>query len=547
MAKNPLVDFHKQQLAQLRTRRTNFDTQWEEAAQRLIPAHVNTFSSWGLPHEFNAGQKNQEKMFDVTGALALSRFIAVMESLTMPQNALWHRLVPSEPELRKNRAVRLYLDRINQLLFRFRYRPSANFVMNSQKAFMQYGAYGNGALFIDELQSNNGELGLRYKNLHLGETYIAENHQGVIDTLYRVFRLENRQIVQQFENAPENIQKFAKSADMSRQKTEVVHVVTPRQDFNPKRLDAKGKPFLSMYYLTETEDVLREEGYRTFPMPFARYQQFVNEEYGRGPAQTVLPSIKLLQEEKKVVITQGHRTVDPILLMFDDGLAGTFDMSPGAFNSGGVTADGRPLVQTLPIGNIAVGKEMMDDERQAINDAFLLTLFQILVDNPQQTATEVLERAREKGMLVAPTAGALAATYLGPMINRELDVLFAQQLLPPPPGLLVEAGGGFQVEYDNPISRMARAENASGFMRALDTALNLAQSTGNPEPLDWFDTDAAMPDIMDISGAPAKWTRSLQAVQEIREGRARQAQTQQAIEAAPALAGVVKATQGARE
>ena len=35
-----------------------------------------------------------------------------------------------------------------------------------------------------------------------------------------------------------------------------------------------------------------------------------------------------------------------------------------------------------------------------INDAFLVTLFQILTETPEMTATEVIERTREKGALL---------------------------------------------------------------------------------------------------------------------------------------------------
>lgn len=539
---NQTAEFYCHRLQELRKDRTHFEQQWEEVAERIVPAHKNTFTSWGYSNESNRGRKNQEKMMDATGALALQRFIPVMESLTIPQASLWHRLVPSEPSLRKNRVVRQYLDDINALLFRYRYRPSANFVMQAQKTYMSYGAYGNGLMFVDEL--DNGDVGLRYKNLHLGETYLAENHQGIVDTMYRSFHLRADQLVKMFPEAPKEVVDKAKSTNQSQTPFEVLHVIVPNDDYSPGKLGKLGARYKAVYILVKTKATLREGFYRTFPLSVARYQQYVNEVYGRGPGQTVLPALKVLQEEKKVVLTQGHRIVDPVLLAHDDGVIGTFSLEPGSINPGGVNEQGRPLIQPLPTGNIAVGKDLMDDERNVINDAFLITLFQVLVENPQMTATEVLERTREKGMLLAPTAGALAATFLGPMIERELDVLFRLQVLPPPPGILAEAGGGFQVEYDNPISRMARAENVAGFMRSLETALQFVQVTQDPRPLDHFNFDEAMPDIMDINGSPVKWTNDLKKVEEIRAERQQQAQQQQMIEAAPALAGAAKAMSG---
>src|SRR4029077_1707786 len=105
---------------------------------------------------------------------------------------------------------------------------------------------------------------------------------------------------------------------------------------------------------------------------------------------------------------------------------------------------------------------MMAEERTLIGDAFLVTLFQILTETPQMTATEVIERTNEKGILLAPTVGRQQSEYLGPMIERELDVLGAQGLLPPMPPRLKEAKGEYQVVYTSPFSRAMRAQEAAG-------------------------------------------------------------------------------------
>jgi hypothetical protein len=308
-------------------------------------------------------------------------------------------------------------------------------------------------------------------------------------------------------------------------------------------VDPKGLPFASIYILVDKQAVLSEGGYNTFPYAVARYTQAPGETYGRGPAQYVLPAIKMLNDEKKTVIVQGHRTVDPVLLYHDDGvLGGNFKVRAGKGIAGGVSKDGKALVHTLPVGRVDVGLEMMDLERQAINDAFLITLFQILVESPQMTATEVLERAREKGMLIAPTAGRLQAEFLGALIERELNVLGRQGLLPEIPSILLDAPEAmeYKIEYDSPMARMQRAEKASGFMRALQDATEYARLTGDVEPLDHFNFDAAMPEVLDIHGAPVAWTRSPEDVAARREQRSQQAEQKMMIDAAPALAAVAK-------
>ena len=243
------------------------------------------------------------------------------------------------------------------------------------------------------------------------------------------------------------------------------------------------------------------------------------------------------------MLTQGHRTVNPVLLSHDDGILDSFSLKPGAMNPGGVSAEGRALVHTLPVGNLAAGQELMDMERQVINDSFLVSLFQILVDTPAMTATEVLERAREKGALLSPTMGRQQSEMLGPMIERELDLLTQQGLLPELPPALVEAQGEYEIEYDSPLSRSQRSEEAAGWLRTLEAAIAYANTTQDISVLDQFDTDVIYPALAEINAVPASWMRGEDAVAQLRQQRAQQQEMQQMVEAAPAAAGVMKALQ----
>ena len=77
------------------------------------------------------------------------------------------------------------------------------------------------------------------------------------------------------------------------------------------------------------------------------------------------------------------------------------------------------------------------------------------------TATEVIERTTEKGILLAPTVGRQQSEYLGPLIERELDLLAQMRLLDPmPPQLRERAPRIYETVYTSPLSRAARAQEA---------------------------------------------------------------------------------------
>lgn len=518
-------------------RRGTWEAHWQEIADRMYPLASENFQT----NFTTKGNKRNQEIYDATAMKSLGRFGAILDSLLTPSNQTWHYLKPSIEELNKDRSVRLWFEDVNRILFKHRYKTTANFAAQNQMNFKSLGAFGSGALYIDPLIDPRGSKGLRYKNCHLGEIYFVENHQGIVDKVLRVFMLTARQATQKWgENVPEQIKTaMTKNEGME---FEFIHCVCPREDIDPGRADFKGMYWASYYVSVVGSQMIEEGGYNSFPYAVSRYEQAPNEVYGRSPAMDALPAIKTLNEQKKTLLKQGHRAVDPVLLVHDDGVLDTFSMLPGAANPGGVSKDGRPLVHTLPVGNVNVGRDLMEDERNDIKDTFLVTLFQILTDNPQMTATEVLERTKEKGILLAPTLGRIQAERLGPQIEREVDILSQVNLLPPMPPLLIEAGGEFEVEYDSPLSRAQRAEEASGLMRTVESAMNVVNATGNPEPLDHFDWDAIVPDLADINAVPVKWRKSKEAIQAIREGRAKQQQTEQALQAAPSVAAVAKAT-----
>lgn len=515
--------------------RGTFESQYKEVADRVYPSHSVYFQSQG---QITPGEKRTNLMYDATAAMALNRFAAILDSLLTPRNQTWHRLVASDPYLNKDREVKLWFEEATRLLFKYRYAPKANFSSQNQLNYKSLGAFGTGCLYVDELAN---EPGLRYRAVHLGEIFFMENHQGLVDRALRYFRLTARQARQQF--GEENLPDLIKSALKNNPDAEYpfIHCVKPREDIDQFRKDYKGMAFASYYVSVEGQSVVQEGGYAVFPYAISRYEQAPGEVYGRSPAMEVLPAIKTLNEEKKTILKQGQRATDPVLFVHDDGVLDAVSLKPGAINSGGVNADGRLMVHALPTGNISIGKDLMDDERLVINDAFLVNLFQILTETPQMTATEVLERSREKGMLLAPTVGRQQSEYLGPMIERELDILARQRLLPPMPGILLEAKGEYNVMYDSPLSRSQRAEEAAGLMRTVESALNVVNVTQNMEPLDHFDWDAIIPELSEINAVPARWMKSPEMVAQIRQGRQEAAQQQQLVQAAPGAAALIKA------
>ncbi len=519
--------------------RAVWDTHWEETALRVLPYYSTSFYSKG---NMTPGQKRTQDQYDTTAMGALWKFAAAMESMLTPANGRWQKMRPVVRSLKQDRESMLWMDQVTDILFHYRYSPHAGFQASMHDTYASIGAFGTGGMFVDEFKdpTQPGVKGLRYRHIPLGEMYIATNHQGQVDKVFRRFKMTLRQIKQRWaDKMPDSL--LSRSETQPDEEVFVVHAVMPNADFMLGRLDNKGKRFSSHYLLKDQRVLLEEGGYRCMPYSVARYITAPGEVYGRGPAMNVLPAIKVINEEKKIMLRAGHRAAAPPLLAHDDGIVDGINVLPDAVNYGGVSADGRPLVHAMPGGDIRIGKEMMDDERLAINDAFLVTLFQILVETPQMTATEVLERAREKGALLSPTMGRFQTEALGPMIEREFDLLVYQGLIPPPPLALLQAGGEYRVEYDAPLNRAMRSEEAAGIMRSVQWAGEIVSLTQDPSPMDNFDFDVIVPEIIDINGAPARYIKDPQVVASARQARAQEKQAQHVTQALPGMAAMTKA------
>lgn len=516
--------------AQFVNDRAIFDSHWREIEDR-----VSYKGKYFNNQDKTPGQKSTERIFDVTAPLAADRFAAACESMITPRTQRWHGLAPANPDLKMVKAVKDWGEEATDVLFSARYSPEANFASQVHEAYWSIGVYGTGCVFVDDLLGKS----LLYRAIHLSELYLGEDAAGRIDTTHRAFYPTLRQIAQRF-GAEAMPQKWRERLEKNPEdRTEVLHCVKPNEERKIGRLDYTGMALSSYYVMVDGRHVLEERGYRTMPYCVGRYSTSPREVYGRGPGMLVLPEIKMLNEMRKAILRAAQKQIDPPLLLTEDGLMRAFDLRSGALNYGGLNERGEQMVKPLMTGaRIDIGNDQIDQARLVVNDAFLVTLFQILVEQPNMTATEAMLRAQEKGQLLAPTMGRVQGEMIGMMIERELDILATAGRLPPMPDELIEGGGLVDIEYVSPLNRLQKSEDGIGILRTLEAMAPLAQI--DPTVADILDPEASVRIMAEVNGMPSKALRSPKRVEAMREGRAQQQQMQQALAAAPVAASAAK-------
>lgn len=503
---------------------SNFRMLWDSIAQYVLPAWDNFIG------EFSEGVIRTGRMFDATAVSANERFAAAMEQMLTPRTQMWHDIVPGDEALRDNEEVQSYCAQVRKILFAARYRPRANYASQVDECYMSLGAFGNNALLVDEIL---GE-GLIYRSVPLNELVWALDQSGMVDSVYRKFRFTAKQCMQKW-----GADKLSPSVVKAMEKTpfqefEILHCVRPNKERVGKAVGYKGMAFESWYMVMADRHIIQRGGYRVFPYAIGRYRMAPREHYGRSPASVAYPAIRTLNEQKKTALRAAQKAVDPPLLLTEEGALTNFSLRGGALNYGALSSDGTELVKALPpSGNFEVGEKMMELEKGAINDAFLTSLFQILVQNPSMTATEALIRAQEKGMLIAPAMGRQQSEFLGPQIVREIDLLQHAKQLPPPPQALLENDKGLKIEYTSPLSKLMRSEEAQTIVTSVQGLSQMAAV--KPQILDLIDWDETGKDFLEASGFPGKLLLDPERLAAVRQEAAQAAQTQQLAAAAPGV------------
>jgi hypothetical protein len=525
--------------------RANFDAQFEQIARYVLP-RADGFQSYGASTK---GQRKGEFIYDSTAQLALPAFAAAIESLVTPRTQKYHGYRSTDPALHGNMAVAAYLERLRDLTFRLRYSAASNFASQTSEVFLSLGAFGTGGLLIEDGLSK----GILYRTIPLSQLWLLEDAYGNIDGFFWRYTMTVRQAFQKAKREnwvlPEAIAACEHTDPM--REFEFIFHCCPNEERIKGDVGYKGMKYRAYHISVTGAQIVAEGGYRTFPLAVSRYTVAPGEVYGRSPAWDALADIKTLNEMSKTQLRYGQLVTDPPWLTADVDSMSPFSMRSGAINAGYMNERGDVLAKSAaPQGDPRFSLELADQRRQSINRSFLITLFQILVETPEMTATEAMLRAQEKGALLAPTMGRQQSEFLGTIVTRELDIMSASGIiddaLGPMPEELQESGGALEIVYDSPLTRAQRAEEGVGVLRTLETVGTIAQY--DESILGEINYHRSLKVVADANGAPVLMFNTDDEKQAMADAKQAQQDMALALQAAPIIADTAKtAAQAGKE
>ncbi len=512
----------------LKSNRQNWESHWQEVADYMQPRKADVTKSR------SKGDKRTELIFDSSPLQAVELLAASLHGMLTNPSTTWFSLRFKGEELSDNDEAKAWLENATEVMYKAINR--SNFQQEIFELYHDLITFGTAAMFIED----DEEDVLKFSTRHINEIYISENDKGRIDTIFRKFRLTARAAIQKFgENVSDSI--VTKHKKDPYEEVEILHAVYPRADFDPKKQDKSNMPFESVYLEAGTGDELSVSGFREFPFVVPRYLKASHEIYGRSPAMTALPDVKMLNEMSKTTIKSAQKQVDPPLLVPDDGFILPVRTVPGGLNF--YRSGTRDRIEPLNIGaNTPLGLNMEEQRRDSIRNAFYVN--QLMMQNgPQMTATEVIQRNEEKMRLLGPVLGRLQSELLKPLIDRAFSLLIRKDLFGPIPEFL--SGQDIEIEYVSPLAKAQKSAELQSIMRGIEI---MGQLSNVAPVFDHLNMDKLVKHLMDIVGVPQKVLKSSSELQDEREQAQQQQaqqqqmnQMQQVAESAGAAAPMAKA------
>lgn len=517
--------------------RGNFESLWTQTARRVHPRGDNF-----LGRNVTPGERRSEWQFDSRPVVGNERYAAVLYSMTMPPSEYYHGFRAEERSIRKDIEVKQWCEETRDDCFQMRYSGASNFVGQINEVLLSHGAFGTGLMFLDD-PAGRAPV---YKSLDLAKTWIREGEGGKVNYFIRQLDLRPHQAIEKFGANQLPTQILTAATTQPNKTFEFYHRVKPRALINKNlRFSFESMGWQSDYVCQLERKHMETGGYRTFPLAVARNVTTTGEVYGRGPAMTVLADIKMKNEMWRTILRASHRMAEPAMLLADDAALAPFQMQPGFRNKGYIKQDGTLLAQQLPFeGDLNAALSVAAATDEVIKDAFLMRVWEMMLTNPNMTATEVLERLRERGMLLTPSAGRFFGEFVCGLVERELDILQARGRLAQMPERLVKYRGRVEVTDNSPLARAQKAERAIGFDRTVQQVTPLAQV--NPRIMQRFKTEEILPELAEIHGMPINWLYTDEEFAEIMTQQDQRQAAEQAVVAAPALADAAQKAAQAR-
>jgi hypothetical protein len=515
------------------TDRSTYETHWRDLADFVAPHRLRLQTS-----DRNRGEKKGKDILDNTAGLTLRTLASGLHAGMSSPARPWFKLSTPDPKLMESGAVKAWLYDSEQ-------RMSAVFTLSNlynalPELYGDVGLFSVGAMAVLEDDEDLfrcfvfpvGSFALGLDKRRRVCTFVLEDQYTVRQLVTEFGQLGPTGEIQNPENFSQRVLDAWK-AEKYEESIDICWVVMPNDKADPSKLGAKYLPFTSCFFelaRNEHAGVLRESGFRTFPIMAPRWAVTSNDSYGRhSPGMMLLGDAKQLQGMTRKFNQWLAKKVDPPLLA-----PSTLKNQPTSLVAGAITYEppGQSGPQTKPLHEVSgEGMQFFLNEievvRNRIRRAGYEDMFLMFQSNPYgaqpPTAEEVRERHAEKLLELGPTLERMNDELLDPLIDRVFDIMGENGLLPDPPAELENVQ--LRVEFTSILAEAQKLTRVHGLDRFLASVAPLVDIF--PEVTDKVDGLAVVGAYGDSLSVPPSLMRTDEEARARGQARA-QAQADQA-------------------
>ncbi len=508
-------------------------SQWQEISWYVMPR-----KSYILTKTIGPNMSREAQLFDTTAVRANETMAAGVMSYIHDAGSDWLSVTTPEGVKASPEVEKYYAECSTIILANL---ARSNFYTAAHEMHLDRGAFGTAAMYVSE----GAESPLLFRNFNVGTFRISENYDGLVDTLFIKREFTVRQLVEEFgfENVSETVQKSYIKADGKgkEDKIEVIWGIYPRpgKDRVKGKMDAKNKPYASVYVEYASKKMLRNAGYDEKPFFCVRWAAWQDSSYGWSPAWVAYPDAKQLNFLQKQMDALAELAAFPRVLA-PESLSSEIDLRAGGITYYNAAEAGALPKEWATQGRYDIGQDRIKEKQRHIEEAFNVPLFQMFAQEDLQmggqsaiTATQVRAMESEKLTMLSPSYARLTTELLIPLIRRVYGILARAALFPQPPQELVQttpAGEAYlpepKVIFNNRMSIAIANRGADAVDPVINQTMQVVQATGDPSHLDIFDLDEIARKKAIVNGADPEFLRDPKEVEQMRKARADQAAQQ---------------------
>jgi hypothetical protein len=498
---------YEQLRSSLEQERSSFIGHWSELSDYIRPRRTRFFAS-----DRNRGEKRNQKIIDSTATFAARTLQSGMHAGLSSPARPWIKLAIEDPDLAEFGPVKEFLHTVTKRMLGLFAR--ANVYTALPLLYGDAGVFASSAMAVIDDENDF----MRCYNYPVGSYLLGVSGRGIVDTFVRDWQMTVRQIVETFGVIPgtrdidwSKISLRTKSLwDQSKYDVtvDVSWIVTPNEDYDPRKLAAKYARFASCHFEKGEETTfLRESGFFEFPIIAPRWEVTGSEDiYGSEcPGMIALGDTRALQLMQKKKAQAVEKQINPPLQAPTHVRNQKVSLLPGDISYVDTTQHQqgiRPIHEvTSSVKDLTAD---IQDTRFLIRRAFYEDLFLMLAQSggTDMTAREIEERHEEKLLALGPVLERMKDEGHDPLVDRTYAMMERGGMIPQPPEELY--GANLKVEYISLLAQAQKLVGAAGQDRFFRSIVPLMEPGLFPEARYKVNVFQAVDDYAEMFGLSPK-------------------------------------------